>query len=368
MRVKSRISPAELFFVLVQTMVGVGILSLPFQTYKAAGHDGWISILISGFLIQFIVLLIWLLCKRFPNLTLFDFSTLIVGKTLGNVINFLYIVYLLMIVGYVFIVINDIFIRWIFPETPEWMFLIIGIALLVYGCMGTIRNMVSLFSFLFLFILFLFFITLLTFRDPVIDVRHLFPIGSTGGWTILKSTIEILPSFIGFETLLIYFAFMKQPKSFSAVKGAFSAVFFVTLFYTYIVIISTIMFSPGEINVVPEPVLYMLSAIDIHILQRLDLIFLSIWGIVVATTIISYAFLGSMGISKLLHVKHKTAVFLSGVFVLFITIASNYNVEIIAYEEWVEILNLTFGIIIPAILLFIAIIFKREAASCDEEK
>ncbi|MBT2668510.1 GerAB/ArcD/ProY family transporter [Bacillus sp. ISL-4] len=368
MKVKTRINHADLFFLLVQTMVGVGILSLPFQTYKTAAQDGWISVLLSGFMIQLIVLLMWLLCKRFPHLTLFDFSKLILGKTLGNIINFLYIVYLLTIVSYVFIVIDDIFVRWIFPETPKMVLLIMGLVLLFYGCIGTIRNMVSLFSFLFIFILFLFFITLLTFQNSAFDFRYLFPIGSSGIWKILKGTKDAFPSFTGYETLLIYFAFIKQPKNFSAIKGASFAIFFVTILYTYIVIITTMMFSPAEIKIVPEPVLYMLRTINMHVLQRLDLIFLSIWGVVVSTSILSYAYLGSMGISKLLRMKHKLAVILSSAVVFFVSITCHLYLEIITFRKWIEILNLTFGILIPAILLLIAIIFKREASSFYEEK
>src|SRR5699024_6894674 len=300
MKVKTRINSAELFFVLVQTIVGAGILSLPYRSYQTAGHDGWMSVLIVGFFTQLVVLLIWLLCKRFPNHTLFDFSTLILGKPLGYIINLLYIVYLLTVVSYVFMLINDILLRWIFPETPRWVLLLIGIIFLVYSCLGTIRSMVSLFSFLFLFIPVLFFIILVTFLDPVSDVRYLFPIGSSGMEGILKGTKDIIVPFLGFETLLIYFAFMKQPKSFSAVKGAFSAVLFITMLYLYIVIITTIMFSPDEIKHAPEPVLFMLRTANINILQRLDLIFLSIWVVMVASSIISYAYLGSMGISKIL--------------------------------------------------------------------
>ena len=47
--------------------------------------------------------------------------------------------------------------------------------------------MVHLFSFLFIFILFLFFITLLIFQYSVLDVRYLFPIGSSGSCRFLKA-------------------------------------------------------------------------------------------------------------------------------------------------------------------------------------
>ncbi|WP_193063832.1 GerAB/ArcD/ProY family transporter [Oceanobacillus oncorhynchi] len=366
MRVKSRISSVNLFFLLVQTMIGVGLLSLPHQTHDAAGSDGWISILISGFFIQLIVLLIWLLSRKFPNLTLFDFSKVILGETSGTVLNFIYIIYLLTVICYVFIIYADTLKRWILPETPAWIIFSIVFVLLIYGSVCNIKNMVSLFSFLFIFILFLFFITFLVYDYSYIDVRYLFPIGSSGGWNILKSTSDSMISFIGFETLLIYFAFMKQSKTISALKGVFFAVLFVTIFLTYIVILSTVMLSPEEIKITPEPVLYILSAIEIRILSRLDLIFLSFWCLIVFTTIISYSFSASMGISKLIRIKHKFAVILSGTFVLIVSIIF-YYMEITLLEKWLKHLGLIFGIIIPILLLLITIIFKREAASTYEK-
>lgn len=366
MKVTGRISSVNLFYVLVQTIIGVGLLSLPHQTHHTAGSDGWISILITGFFIQLIVLIIWLLCRKFPNLTLFDFSKVILGKIPGTVINFLYIIYLLTNICYIFIIYADTLNRWILPNTPGWILLLILFVLLIYGSICKVKNMISLFSFLFLFILLLFFITFFVYNDPYIDVRYLFPIGSSGGWNILKSTKDTFVSFIGYETLLIYFAFMKQPKSISTMKGAFLAILFVTIFLMYIVIISTVMLSPEEMKFTREPVLYILSAVEIRVLSRLDLIFLSFWGLVVFATIISYSFSASIGISKLIHMKHKFAVILSGTFVLIVSIIF-YYMEITLIEKWLKHLNLIFGIIIPTLLLLITIIFKREAASTYEE-
>lgn len=367
MKVKGRISSVQLFYVLAQSMIGLGLLSLPHHTHQKAGSDGWISIIITGFFIHLIVLMIWLLCRKFPNLTLFDFSKVILGKMLGTVLNFLFIMYLLTIICYIFIIYTDTIKRWILPETPGWILLLILFVLLIYGSICSIRNLVSLFSFLFLFIPLLVLLTFFVYKDPSLDVRYLFPIGSNGGWNILRSTENTFVSFIGFETLLIYFAFIKQSKSTLALKGAFSAIIFITTFLMYIVMISTVMLSPEEMKITLEPVLYILSAVEIRVLSRLDLIFLSFWGLIVFTTIISYSFSASVGISNLFRIKHKIAVILAGTFVFIVSIIF-YYMEITLIEEWLKQISLIFAVVIPVLLLFITIIFKREAASTYEEK
>ena len=171
---------------------------------------------------------------------------------------------------------------------------------------------------------------------------------------------------MGFETLLVYYAFIKQPKKFSAVKGAFSAVLFVMLVYLLIVISSTTLLSPAELNHTPEPILYILGASGITLIGRFDLIFLAIMSLIVVTTIISYTFSASMGISKLIHVKHNASVILFGVFVLAIS-ALLYYLGLAIPGRWINLLFIIFGLTIPIILLFIAIVFKREVTSIHEK-
>lgn len=368
MRVKTRINQAELFFIVTQSIVGISILSLPYHTYQSAAQDGWISVLISGFAVSFFVLLIWLLCKRFPQLTLFDFSKIILGKTLGNIINFFYIMYLLLMVSYIFIMIDDIFVRWIFPETPRVVLLLAGMIVLIYGCIGKLKSMVYLFSFLFLFILFLIIITLFTFINSNFDIRYLFPMASNGLSPILKGTIDAFPAYTGYETLLVYFAFIHQPKKGASMKGSVFAIIFVTFLYTYIMLQATIFYSPAELKIILEPVIYMLRAVNMHLLQRFDLIFLSIWGIVVTASIISYSYLGSMGISKLLRMKHNVAVILASIVVFSLSIVCHTNLQQIDLSAWILRLNMIFGILIPVILLILAIILKRKAPITNEEK
>ncbi|MCS0824838.1 spore germination protein [Cytobacillus firmus] len=363
---KTRISSFELFFVLLQTQIGVGLLSLPYETYKGVKHDGWISILISGFMVQITIFLIWTLCRRFPHNTIFDFSKMIVGRFLGSVMNLGYIIYFLIVVSYVFLVFTDLIKRWILTETPAWIFLLIGFFILVYGCWGTVKDMVSLFSFISVFILGMLLITFFVFLEPGIDLRYLFPIGSAGIWAIIKSTKDSFVSFLGFETLLIYFAFMKNPGKAAAIKGAISANLFITFFYAYLVIIATIMFSPDEIILVPEPVLYMLKAISLTILERLDLLFLSIWVIVVASTVISYSYLASMGINKLLHLRHKKSVLIAGAFVLSLSFLLYGRIELSKLGKLVTFVSYFFGVIFPAILLVISFIFKKRGAYYEE--
>ncbi|MFZ0369154.1 MAG: GerAB/ArcD/ProY family transporter, partial [Halobacillus sp.] len=70
--IKTKLSRRQYFFMIVQTEIGVGILSLPYDLHSAAKQDGWISLLIGGVLLQIVLLVIWLLAKRFPDKDFFQ--------------------------------------------------------------------------------------------------------------------------------------------------------------------------------------------------------------------------------------------------------------------------------------------------------
>ncbi|WNS78618.1 GerAB/ArcD/ProY family transporter [Domibacillus sp. DTU_2020_1001157_1_SI_ALB_TIR_016] len=58
MKKEASISNWQLFFFMLQTHVGVGILSLPYDVHQVAGKDGWLSILLAGFFMQIGIIVI----------------------------------------------------------------------------------------------------------------------------------------------------------------------------------------------------------------------------------------------------------------------------------------------------------------------
>lgn len=80
----------QLFAFILQTQVGIGVLSFPYVLHKAAGVDGWISILLAGACVSLLLTIYVALCKRFPGQNLYEFVPLILGKWLGNMVNAIY--------------------------------------------------------------------------------------------------------------------------------------------------------------------------------------------------------------------------------------------------------------------------------------
>ena len=81
------ITKFQLFFILIQSQIGVGLLSLPNVVQKTAKGDGWISTLFAGVVVQIMLIIYWQLLKRFPTLIYTEITKKILGSVLGKLIN-----------------------------------------------------------------------------------------------------------------------------------------------------------------------------------------------------------------------------------------------------------------------------------------
>src|SRR6476619_766109 len=92
---KGRISYLQMALIMYATIVATAILYIPFITAQHAKRDLWLSPIwgsLSGFLI---VMIIVKLSKLYPGKTLIQYGELILGRTLGKIIAFIYLFFLL---------------------------------------------------------------------------------------------------------------------------------------------------------------------------------------------------------------------------------------------------------------------------------
>lgn len=109
------ISPFFVFFLMPGMQIGVGILGFERVIAKEAGQDAWLSVLISGLIINVLLWMCFKLLGRGPQtLDLVAIHKDLFGKWVGNVFNILFILYLIMI--------SIILIRTYLEVIQVWMF------------------------------------------------------------------------------------------------------------------------------------------------------------------------------------------------------------------------------------------------------
>ncbi|WP_028403399.1 GerAB/ArcD/ProY family transporter [Ectobacillus panaciterrae] len=303
---KNKITQGQFALFIIQSQIGISILPLPFRLHPIAKGGGWISVLIAGAAVQIILVVIWALMKRFPSSTVYEISSQLMGRFLGKVIALAYIVYFLVLGGTAMLTFSNIISQWMLPQTPKWAVLALEVIIGFYLSRESLRTIARYFVLVCFLIPLL--ILLVAYGYTNVDFTFIHPLQEAGWWNILKGAKETVTAFYGFEILLIIYPFV-EGQSGGKLKALFFANGFVTLFYTFTVFTCLITFNPEQFEMIPEPVLYLIKSYRFHIVNRPDLIFLSIWLPIITTSVSIYYYAAAKGIQYLFRSdNHKKAV------------------------------------------------------------
>lgn len=352
----SKITQRQLFFLIIHTQIGGGVLSLAFDVQEVTGRDSWISVLISGIFIQVLILLFFTLLKRFSNLNIFEISIALLGKFIGKIINFFYILFFIFTNVSLITYYGKLLHTWITPRTPMWVLSALITSTSIYLVRENLRVITRFFILAFFPFFTILFLSIYSMKD--INILHVMPVGSSGILKILQGTNKCIISMVGFELALVFYPFVLGKKK-TQLKTLSVANLFVTLFYTFMVFLCLTYFSPIEIRLIPEPVLYMIKAQSFKIIERTDLVFLSIWIIFFTTSFMSYLYASSVGAASLFNIKsHKKIVPYIGALTFFISLFLKSPKVIEALPNYYAIASyITIGFI-PIFFLLISL-FKK---------
>ncbi|MFB7140699.1 endospore germination permease [Gottfriedia sp. NPDC056225] len=356
---KETITSFQLFFYMVIAQLNMGIFIIPMILYKYGKHDGWISILVSCFFSICLVILYSFIHKRFPNLTIYEICKLFFGKWIGGLLIISYILYFI----YISFLINQFYLssfsKWVFPNTPYWGILLLLLVIGVYLGKESLRTMTRLFQLTFWAIFIIFLFSLDAYQS--IDWKYLLPIGQVNSLDILNGSYHTIFLSAGFECLLVVYPFVKDHHR-KTIKSTVFSVLFVTIIYLFIVILCIGFFSPKEMKLIPEPTIYLFKTLTFfQELERLDLLFLSIWFVVIASSYVVYLFLASVGISNLLNLHKNQSlpifticliIFLGG---NFLPVSRDFMQKLLTIFSFASV---CFLIVIPLLILCISLLFK----------
>jgi spore germination protein (amino acid permease) len=356
---KDEISKFGLFIWMTKCQIGIGLLSLPSVIQGSANGDSWISVLIAGLVIQLLLFVYWKLYKRFPNLILSEMTVKLFGRYAGKTLNIISALFYVTIAGYVSTIYIRLIHTWLLPLTPEPVILALVIVTVVYLAMQSIRAierfLVLTSTLLIVIILF----SLLTFTHDI-HLSRIMPVGTAGVIDILNGSEKTFLSMLGFEVILYLFARVDSGKT-SLLPTISAANLFVTLFYTYFVFLCLIGFSPGALELVREPVLFMFKGISFQLLDRLDLIFLTIWIFAMTTVFVGYLYMAGKNLSSGSK-SYKRSVWISGLFIFGIGYMLNSVERIEQIASWIEYSYLVFIIGLPAGMLMLSLLLKKRMA------
>src|SRR5699024_4252608 len=135
--------------------------------------------------------------------------------------------------------------------------------------------------------------------------------------------------------------------------------------YLFIVLVTLLFLSPDEMVLVPEPVLYLVKSFTFKVIERPDLLFTSIWVVLVITSYALFIYVASLGMQQTFQMnKRSRATYISVIASFFISISFKGTYTLVTFTNIFEKIALILSIILPVfIVLYILLFGKRSEES-----
>ncbi|WP_139487873.1 GerAB/ArcD/ProY family transporter [Brevibacillus dissolubilis] len=351
------ISLIELFGFVIQTVIGIGVLSLPYTIFSESKTDAWISVLLAGFVSSINIWVILRLSRKFPSLHLYEYLPVLLGKYLSKIVTVGYILFFLSISYLILIIFGGTISKWVLPRTPPWAIYFLLVATSIYLArenLNVIARFCLLTSVIFPVLIGLMLVPLINS-----NFLYLFPIGQTEFESIINGARKTTFSIIGYELLLIIYPYVSGSDK-NIIKVTYLSYLFVTIFYCFLVLTSVVFFSSGELGQIPEPILYMLKSFSFRVIERIDLLFLSIWIVAVITSFVNYLYAASVGMKHLFRqTDHKKAALFGGAVCFCLALYPLDPFVLKDINDYISKAALVFVSAVPFILLLISYFIKN---------
>ncbi|MFJ9500023.1 GerAB/ArcD/ProY family transporter [Brevibacillus centrosporus] len=282
-------------FLVHATQIGVGVLGYQRVIAEEAGHDAWIAVVLAGLATHLIVLLITKTLKSYPNADIYGIQVDVFGKWLGTVLGVLYAIYFFLSATLILRTYVEVVQTWMFPNLPTWVLTAIILFLALYTIMGGIRVVAGYTFFSVSATIWL--VCDLYYPLQYAQWEYLFPILEANAEQIFKGMLGMTLSTIGFEILYVIYPYVQNKERLS--RSVQTGVFVTNLIYTFVMIVSLVFFSQGQLMRTIWATLNLKKMVSFPILERFELIAISVWLLVILPNIMVCIWSSARGFKRL---------------------------------------------------------------------
>ncbi len=284
MRENDKIPPKALAVMVVSAIAELNFLIAPRDVVDAAGRDAWLSTVLAIVVLLLCAGIIITLIRRYPDASIVEIATRILGKPLGTIVALSYAIYWLARAAYVLQAQTWIFAQSLLPNTPLWVTSLYIVMISTYTARHGVEPMARLFLiFIAGYLLPLFLMIGPSYEGALLD--RLLPAMEDGLGPVIKGVWIAFSEAPGLSILLILGPFLTGFRR--ALSSAMIGVILVAIPAVAVMVIVVAQF--GTLDVVQHvfPTLALVELIRFPGFSgfRVDPIFLSVWLLVAFTSI-----------------------------------------------------------------------------------
>jgi len=343
--------------------IGSSVLVTPSGLSRVARQDAWMVVILATSVAMMFVWIYNSLGKRFPEMTLVEYSEQILGKWLGKIVSLLFISYFFLLASLLVREIGDFMTTQIMPETPihaiHAIFVFIMVMGVRYGLETFARAAEIFFPWILGFILFLSFALV-----PEIDLQRMEPILERGIKPILQASFPMLG--LPFLELVVFLMILPAIQQ---TKKAAKAFYIGTLIGGSVLLLVTLMtvfvLGPALATNQMYPSYVLAKKVNIGgFLQRVEAIMAGIWFMTIYFKVTICFFATALGLAQIFKMQDfRFMVFPLGMILVPLSLIISPNIvyfNTLLRDIWTPY-SLTYGLFLPLLLLVVAAIRKQKS-------
>lgn len=280
LRDDDQIGPGQALAVIGTFTLGLNAAVLP-RLAARAGADAWLAFLAATLAGMAAALLLGAVTRRFPNQTFVEYGSSLLGPFLGRLVAGLLVLFWLLILSVAVRQFGDIVKLYLLQRTPLEVVLLSLLFVAGYAARGGIEplaraNQIALPAVMLP--------ALATFLATLFsaDWTRFLPVLDKGVAPLLRPTLDLAVQYAGLESLLVYGAFMDQPRA--GTRVAFWAVLLTFLLGTATILGTIGNMGATETSRLLWPSLALLGAVQLPslFLERVTGVILALWTALIA--------------------------------------------------------------------------------------
>ncbi|MFR4987254.1 MAG: GerAB/ArcD/ProY family transporter [Lachnospirales bacterium] len=346
----------QLRLLLILDIFGMGISILPQRAVHFGGQNGWLLILIGLIFSLFFLIVINQVAKIYPNDSFVDYTCKILGRPLGILISFGFIIKIMIGVAMEVRIFSEILKEIMLFNTPFWVIslsmLLLGSYMASKGYEARGRIAEILVFVVFIPLAFVFFISIFD-----IDFSNLKPFfKEMTAIDTLKGSGYMLFYFTGIDFIFLVYPYVKEKEKIQ--RATTMAIITVGLIMTVITTITIARFGKYDIMHQMWPVLEIMDTIDLpgSFIERQDALIMTFWIISIFMMVNAGMFFSSLIFKDIAKIgTHTKFICICVPIVYFISFLPS-NITVV--YKIMDISYFTFGtfyiVILPIVLYVVA--------------
>ncbi|WP_456273428.1 GerAB/ArcD/ProY family transporter [Bacillus sp. AK031] len=304
-----KISPFIAFFLIHSIQVGVGVLGYQRVISGSAGYDAWITIIIAGALTHVVVFIIFKIVQTSGG-DIVAANRLAFGKWIGKAIDFLFLLYFCLAAVAVLRSYIEVVQVWMYPRLSTLFFSILFMMLVIYIVNGGLRTVAGAAFFGTVLPAYLVFTFAFTFNYA--DFRNILPVFDHSLMDMVKSTRDMTLTFLGFETLIVFYPYLKDGNK--SKKWVHLGLLLSTFTYTALALITFAFFSEKQLEKTVWATLSMWKIVEMPFVERFEYIGIANWCLIILPNVCIALWCGSRIAKRSFHFsQRKSLIILSAV-------------------------------------------------------